>query len=186
MGSEWVVDKVNDNSAILRNPSIHHDKRCVAFKQLKLIESVSPQKEAELKQCSECREVKPLDDFPNHRQGLKKKMCKVCNVQKIAEGREKAKNRSEEKQVNTSKKIDEGRVTAVKSFNPTKPSYYVGSSGLTVFRVIKEFGASLLGAQAFYFGNVVKYILRFPNKNGKEDLLKAREYLDKLLEEYDG
>ena len=33
--------------------------------------------------------------------------------------------------------------------------------------------------------NVVKYTLRFPHKNGKEDLLKAKHYIDFLVEHYD-
>lgn len=33
--------------------------------------------------------------------------------------------------------------------------------------------------------NVVKYILRFPYKNGKEDLEKIAHYLEFLLENYD-
>jgi hypothetical protein len=33
--------------------------------------------------------------------------------------------------------------------------------------------------------NVVKYILRFPYKNGKEDLEKIQHYLDFLIENYD-
>jgi hypothetical protein len=33
--------------------------------------------------------------------------------------------------------------------------------------------------------NVVKYILRFPYKNGKEDLEKIQHYLEFLLENYD-
>lgn len=33
--------------------------------------------------------------------------------------------------------------------------------------------------------NVVKYVLRFPHKNGKEDLLKAKHYVDFLIEHYD-
>ena len=30
-------------------------------------------------------------------------------------------------------------------------------------------------------GNVIKYVMRFRNKNGLEDLLKARQYLDMLI-----
>lgn len=30
-------------------------------------------------------------------------------------------------------------------------------------------------------GNIIKYVTRYKDKNGKEDLLKAREYLDKLI-----
>ena len=33
--------------------------------------------------------------------------------------------------------------------------------------------------------NVVKYILRFPYKNGKEDLKKIQHYLEFLIENYD-
>lgn len=37
----------------------------------------------------------------------------------------------------------------------------------------------------FYEGNVVKYVMRFKNKNGKEDLLKAAHYLAYMIENYD-
>jgi len=32
-------------------------------------------------------------------------------------------------------------------------------------------------------GNVIKYLSRYKNKNGVEDLYKARHYLEKLIEE---
>jgi hypothetical protein len=35
-------------------------------------------------------------------------------------------------------------------------------------------------------GNVIKYVSRYKNKNGLEDLLKARSYIDFLIEEYNG
>jgi len=35
----------------------------------------------------------------------------------------------------------------------------------------------------FLEGNIIKYITRYKLKNGRADLLKAKEYLDKLLEE---
>lgn len=34
----------------------------------------------------------------------------------------------------------------------------------------------------FLSGNVIKYTTRYKYKNGLEDLKKAREYLDKLIE----
>jgi len=34
----------------------------------------------------------------------------------------------------------------------------------------------------FLAGNVIKYIVRYKEKNGIEDLKKARHYLDKLIE----
>ncbi len=36
----------------------------------------------------------------------------------------------------------------------------------------------------FCEGNVIKYICRYKQKNGKEDLLKAKQYIDFLLEQY--
>ena len=34
----------------------------------------------------------------------------------------------------------------------------------------------------FFEGNVVKYVTRWKQKNGIEDLKKAKQYLDKLIE----
>lgn len=33
--------------------------------------------------------------------------------------------------------------------------------------------------------NVIKYVVRHKNKNGKEDILKAMHYLEMILEDYD-
>ena len=35
----------------------------------------------------------------------------------------------------------------------------------------------------FCEGNVIKYITRYKDKNGKEDLLKAKQYIDFLLKD---
>lgn len=37
----------------------------------------------------------------------------------------------------------------------------------------------------YFRGNVLKYILRAPHKNGKEDLEKAQHYLEYLIANYD-
>lgn len=37
----------------------------------------------------------------------------------------------------------------------------------------------------YYAGTVLKYLLRYKHKNGKEDLLKARHFLDKMIEDYE-
>ena len=34
---------------------------------------------------------------------------------------------------------------------------------------------------SFYYGNVLKYLLRWTTKNGLEDLKKARFYLDRMI-----
>lgn len=37
----------------------------------------------------------------------------------------------------------------------------------------------------FHRGNIIKYVLRAPGKNGKEDLEKAKHYLEYLIANYD-
>ena len=70
--------------------------------------------------------------------------------------------------------------------NVTKPKHYQGKHGLEVLDVVKNFIGDLEGERAFYWGNVTKYLLRFQGKNGLEDLKKARQNLDWLIEEYEG
>ncbi|HEM4129020.1 TPA: DUF3310 domain-containing protein [Streptococcus suis] len=67
--------------------------------------------------------------------------------------------------------------------NVTKPKHYQGKYGLEVIEVIRNFIGNLRGMQAAYFFNTVKYILRFQWKNGVEDLKKARQHLDWLIED---
>lgn len=38
----------------------------------------------------------------------------------------------------------------------------------------------------FLEGNVIKYVTRYQLKNGLEDLLKARQYLERLIKEHGG
>lgn len=40
----------------------------------------------------------------------------------------------------------------------------------------------LSGFEGFCTGNAIKYLWRWKNKGGKEDLEKAKWYIDKLLE----
>lgn len=63
-----------------------------------------------------------------------------------------------------------------------KPSYY-NMGSIECFDAIQ---AAVIGKSpysAFLVGNVFKYIWRYDKKNGLEDLLKARRYLNKLIEE---
>lgn len=63
----------------------------------------------------------------------------------------------------------------------TNPSYYKCLAkcrcGLNIelIDIVKQLG--------FIEGNIVKYIWRYKQKNGREDLLKARWLLTKLLDE---
>ena len=61
------------------------------------------------------------------------------------------------------------------------PDHY-NQNGMEVWDVINAFTKDLEGAEAFYAGNAIKYILRWNHKNGIEDLEKAKVYIDKIIE----
>ena len=61
------------------------------------------------------------------------------------------------------------------------PNHY-NQNGMEVWDVIKAFTSNLSGAEAFYAGNAIKYILRWDKKNGIEDLEKAKVYINKIIE----
>lgn len=61
------------------------------------------------------------------------------------------------------------------------PSHY-NQGGMEVWDAIKAFTSNLSGAEAFYAGNAIKYILRWDKKNDIEDLEKAKVYIDKIIE----
>lgn len=58
--------------------------------------------------------------------------------------------------------------------NKIKPTYY--GTGIDVI----EF--CLRNNLTFMQGNVIKYVTRYKDKNGIEDLEKAKEYIDRLIE----
>jgi hypothetical protein len=66
------------------------------------------------------------------------------------------------------------------NYDATTPSHYKGKT-IQVFDVLNEF-LTTEENHGFYVGNIIKYVVRFKGKNGKEDLLKAREYLNKLID----
>lgn len=62
------------------------------------------------------------------------------------------------------------------------PNHYQSKSGLEVIDAIRAFTEDCEGIESYYTGNVIKYICRWKKKNGLEDLKKARQYLDWLIE----
>ena len=62
------------------------------------------------------------------------------------------------------------------------PDHYQSEKGLEVIDVIDAFTEGLVGIEAVNTGNILKYICRWKKKNGLEDLLKARWYLNDLIE----
>lgn len=62
------------------------------------------------------------------------------------------------------------------------PAHYQTKSGLETIDVIEAFTENLKGCEATNTGNVLKYMCRWKNKNGLEDLKKARWYLNRLIQ----
>lgn len=68
------------------------------------------------------------------------------------------------------------------------PKHYQGIKGLEVFTVMENFIPKYEDSfDGYLAGNIVKYVLRAPSK-GKmlEDLKKAKEHLDLLIERIEG
>ena len=61
------------------------------------------------------------------------------------------------------------------------PSHYC-IGGIECIDVIKATSQGMDGIEAFCHGNAMKYLFRWKQKNGVEDLKKARWYIDKLIE----
>ena len=56
----------------------------------------------------------------------------------------------------------------LENFNDTdkvnKPSHYKGKFGLEAIEVVKNFVFGLEGVEDFYWGNAIKYLLRFQKR----------------------
>lgn len=62
------------------------------------------------------------------------------------------------------------------------PDHYISDNGIETIDVIKAFTKDISDPfEAYCTGNIIKYICRWPNKNGLEDLEKARWYLDRII-----
>lgn len=62
------------------------------------------------------------------------------------------------------------------------PSHYQSKSGLEVINVIAAFTEGLDGIEAVDTGNAIKYICRWKDKNGVQDLEKAMWYIQHLID----
>lgn len=61
------------------------------------------------------------------------------------------------------------------------PSHYQSKKGIEVIDVIEAFTEDLEGIEAICTGNAIKYLCRWKNKNGIQDLEKAMWYLQHLI-----
>lgn len=62
------------------------------------------------------------------------------------------------------------------------PPHYQSKSGLEVIDVIESFTENLTGIEAVDTANAIKYICRWKQKNGIQDLEKAKWYITHLIE----
>lgn len=62
------------------------------------------------------------------------------------------------------------------------PRHYRAAGGMEAIDVIEAFTQELAGSEAVCTANALKYMLRWKNKNGVEDLKKARWYLNRLID----
>ncbi len=68
-----------------------------------------------------------------------------------------------------------------KGVSATKPNYYLGSEGRDLFDTVEEFFPSE-GVRTKYVSMIWEYTYRAEFKNGIQDLLKAREVIDRYIE----
>lgn len=85
--------------------------------------------------------------------------------------------------IKMSEEINAENLLKTKEDKVNNPSHYQGKFGLEAIDVVRNFAGNLTAVQGFYWGNAIKYLLRFQGKNGLEDLKKARKNLDWLIEE---
>ena len=62
--------------------------------------------------------------------------------------------------------------------NVNQPSYYTKGDIKTIDYIDAVCGED----RAFYVGNIIKYVSRYKEKNGIEDLKKASWYLTRLID----
>lgn len=83
-----------------------------------------------------------------------------------------------------------GYFLAPGSFVPTDtpgelPTTKTMVGGEHYLKAIQPWDIILAWGLGFFRGNIIKYVLRCIQKNGVEDLKKARHYLDYCIENYD-
>ena len=61
------------------------------------------------------------------------------------------------------------------------PPHYISETGLDDIDDFEAFTFDLKGIEATDTGNIIKYICRWKQKNGIQDLEKAKWYIDHLI-----
>lgn len=63
-----------------------------------------------------------------------------------------------------------------------KPTYYQGQDNKDLFDRFEAGLMPITETRGFYKGNIIKYVARYENKNGIQDLEKALTYLQRLID----
>lgn len=63
-----------------------------------------------------------------------------------------------------------------------KPNHYIGKKGLEVREIEKQFAPDGDGYRAATWCNALEYLIRYPKKNGLEDLRKLQNNVNELIE----
>ena len=67
--------------------------------------------------------------------------------------------------------------------NVNHPNHYQNIAGVEAIDILNDVVKDLQGKQAAMLWNTLKYLLRFQKKNGVEDLKKAQNYLQYLIDD---
>ena len=67
--------------------------------------------------------------------------------------------------------------------NVNHPNHYQNIAGVEAIDILNDVVKDLPGKQAAMLWNTLKYLLRFQKKNGLEDLKKAQNYLQYLIDD---
>ena len=105
--------------------------------------------------------------------GYQESFCSIADIEEIGTERLTERLRQLDSSCVSNDKVSE---------NVNSPSHYC-KGGMECIEAIRATCEGLDGVEAYYVGNVLKYIWRFKGKNGVEDLRKARHYLDWLIEQ---
>lgn len=81
----------------------------------------------------------------------------------------------------SSKEMYEQYMEQKKADMVSHPAHYQSETGMEAIDVIEAFTFDLKGIEAFDTGNILKYMCRWKNKNGVQDLEKAKWYLEHLI-----
>ncbi len=74
---------------------------------------------------------------------------------------------------------------AAKAAQATQATQATQVGGSHYLKAIQPWDIIRAWGLGFHRGNIIKYVLRAPGKNGKEDLEKAKHYLEYLIANYD-